>query len=112
MDTANNKRLRQGKRVISVKIPGDIPRIPGVYNKQGSTGKISRVSAASSKKDVVSISNQAKDYQTVMKALRDIPDIRQNKINDLLERYQSGNYDVSGKDIADKIVRSIMDKKA
>jgi len=95
-----------------VKIPGDISRISGIYNKQSGMNKVDRGSAVASKKDVLSISNQAKDYQTVIKALRDTPDIRQNKINELLEKYQSGNYDVSGKDVADKIVRSLVDKKA
>ena len=95
-----------------MKIWGEIPKVLGIYDKQKSLNRVDKTSGAASRKDVVSISNQAKDYQMVTKALKDIPDIRQDKVNDLLDRYESGNYDVSGKDIADRIVKSIFDKKA
>jgi len=38
------------------------------------------------KKDVVSISNQAKDFQTAMKALKEIPDIRKDKVEELARK--------------------------
>lgn len=94
-----------------MRIPGDIPKITGIYDKQKSVNKIEKTSAVSSKKDVVSISNQAKDFQTVQKALKNVPDIRQNKVNELMVKYESGQYNASGKDIADNIVKSIFDKK-
>jgi len=94
-----------------MKIWGNIPKIMGVYGKQKNVNKSGRTQGVSQKKDVLSISNQAKDFQTVMKALKDVPDVRQDKVNDLAERYQSGNYDVSGRDIADKIAKSILNKK-
>lgn len=99
------------KRVIILKIWGEVPRIPGIYNKNMKAGKIDKAPGTASKKDVLSISNTAKDYQTVIKALKGVPDIRQDKVNKLIEDYQSGNYDVSGKDIAERIVKSIIDKK-
>lgn len=95
-----------------MKIWGEIPKILGVYDKQKNVGKTEKASGAASKKDVVSISNQAKDFQTVMKALKDVPDMRQDKVNELSEKYETGNYDVSGNDIAGKILKSIFDKKA
>jgi negative regulator of flagellin synthesis FlgM len=99
------------KRVIILKIWGEVPRIPGIYDKNMKASKIGKTAGTVSKKDVLSISNTAKDYQTVIKALKDVPDIRQDKINKLIEDYQSGSYDVSGKDIAERIVKSIIDKK-
>ena len=93
-----------------MKIWGDIPKILGVYDKQKSVGKTDKASGVSAKKDVVSISNQAKDYQTAMKAVRDVPDIRQDKVNELSDKYESGNYNVSGNDVAEKVVKSIFDK--
>jgi len=41
------------------------------------------------KKDVVSISNQAKDFQTAMKALKEIPDIRKDKVEELARKIES-----------------------
>ena len=95
-----------------MKIWGEIPRILGVYDKNKNVGKVDKSSGVASKKDVVSISNQAKDYQTIMKALRDIPDVRQDRVNELMQKFESGSYDVSGKDIADSIIKSVIDKKA
>lgn len=94
-----------------MKIWGEIPKVLGIYDKQKNVGKVDRAFGTTPKKDVLSISNQAKDYQTVVKALKDVPDIRTDIVNDLAEKYQAGNYDVSGRDIADKVVKSLLDKK-
>lgn len=95
-----------------MRIPGEIPKITGIYDKQKNLNRIDKTYEIASKKDVVSISNQAKDFQTIFKALKEIPDIRQDKINEFSEKYRSGNYDIDGKDIAEKVVRSVFDKKA
>jgi negative regulator of flagellin synthesis FlgM len=95
-----------------MRIPGDIPKITGIYDKQKNIGRVDRTSSVASKKDVVSISSQAKDFQTVFKALKDIPDIRQGKVNELAEKYQSGNYNIDGNDVADKVLKTVFDKKA
>jgi negative regulator of flagellin synthesis FlgM len=92
-----------------MKIWGEIPKILGVYDKQKSIGKVDKTSGVSAKKDVVSISNQAKDYQTAMKAIKDVPDIRQDKVKELSEKFDSGTYSVSGNDVADKVLKSIID---
>jgi len=94
-----------------MKIWGEIPKISEVYGKQNNVNKVGKTSGVSSKKDVVSISNQAKDFQTVMKSIKDVPDVRADIVNELSEKYQSGKYDVSGSEVADKVLKSIIDKK-
>lgn len=94
-----------------MKIWGEIPKVSGVYNKQKSVGKVDKADSVSSKKDVVSISKEAKDYQTVMRALKDTPEIRSEKVNSLKDKYEAGEYNVKETDIADKILKSVMDKK-
>lgn len=95
-----------------MKITGDIYNVAKVYNKQKSVGNIAKTGQVVPKKDVVSISNDGRDYQTVAKALRDVPDIRQEKVDELTELYRSGGYNVSGEEIVEKIGRSILDRKA
>lgn len=95
-----------------MRIPGDIPKITGIYDKQKNMGRVDRTGSVASKKDVVSISSQAKDFQTVFRALKDIPDIRQGKVNELVEKYESGNYNIDGNDVADKVLKTVFDKKA
>ena len=46
-----------------------------------------------------------------MKHLKDIPDTRLDKVEEYSKKISSGNYDVKGRDIADKIIKSIFDKK-
>jgi negative regulator of flagellin synthesis FlgM len=94
-----------------MKIWGEIPKILGVNTKHNSVNKVDKTSGVAAKKDVLSISNTAKDFQTVLKALKDVPDIRQDKVNEMVEKYESGKYDVGGRDIADKILKSTFDKK-
>lgn len=93
-----------------MKIWGEIPKVSGVYNKQKNVGKVEKVDSVNSKKDVVSISNEAKDIQTVMKALKNTPDIRSELVDKLREKYEAGEYEVKETDIADKILKSITKK--
>ena len=95
-----------------MRIPGDISKISGVYEQQKNVGRVGKTGAVASKKDVLSISNAAKDFQTVFRALKDIPDIRQGKVSELSGKVEAGNYDVDGKDIIDKVIKNSFDIKA
>ncbi|RCX14775.1 FlgM family anti-sigma-28 factor [Anaerobacterium chartisolvens] len=94
-----------------MKVWGEIPKILGIYENQKSVKKIEAASEIKSKKDVVSISSHAKDLQTVIKAIKDMPDIRQDKVSEISLRFKTGVYNVDGKETADKILKSVLDKK-
>ncbi|HHY23556.1 MAG TPA: flagellar biosynthesis anti-sigma factor FlgM [Clostridiaceae bacterium] len=94
-----------------MKIWGDIPGITGVYGKNKSVNKIVETTEIKPKKDVISISDKAKDYQLAMKHLKDIPDIRKDKVEEIAKKLHSGNYDINGNEVADKIIKSIFDTK-
>lgn len=82
---------------VLMKIPGGIYNVSEVYSKQKPVGKVDKASAVLPKKDVVSISNNAKDYQTLSKALKDVPNFRQSKVDEFSEIYSSGGYDVKAR---------------
>ncbi|MGE5472837.1 MAG: flagellar biosynthesis anti-sigma factor FlgM [Ignavibacteriales bacterium] len=94
-----------------MKIWGNIPQIQEVYNKNKTTSKIEKSSSVSSKKDAVSISSEGKDFQTALKAVRETPDIRTDRIEEIKQKMQGDKYEVSSSDIADKIVDSILGNK-
>lgn len=94
-----------------MKIWGNIPKVFGVSNQQKKINNLNKTKSLKGKKDVVSISDRARDFQTVMKALKNNPDMRRDKVSKLADRYDSGNYTVDGKDTADKIIKSILDRK-
>lgn len=95
-----------------MRIPGDISKITGVYGQNKSVGQVGKTGSVASKKDVLSISSQAKDFQSVLRALRDVPDIRQSKVDELSALYNSGKYDKDGKDIVDNLIKKAFDQKA
>ena len=60
--------------------------------------------------DEVTISREALSAQQVRKYLQEMPEVRTGRVLELQERIQSGTYDVSGEEIADKMLgRSIVD---
>lgn len=93
-----------------MKIWGELPKVNEVY-KSSKVNMGEPVSKVKSKKDVISISTVGKEYQVALKALKDIPDIRADKVYNIKEQYASGSYNVKGNEIADKLVKSFIDKK-
>lgn len=94
-----------------MKIWGDIPKVFGVNNRQRNVGKVNNAKAVTGKKDEICISNRAKDFQTVLKALQSVPDIREKKVKEITEKLATGGNNVSPKEISDKIIQNIIKKK-
>jgi len=57
-----------------------------------------------SAKDHVEISRTGKDYQVAKQALAHTEDIRMDKVNEIKRRMESGTYNVSGEEVANKLV--------
>jgi len=70
-----------------MKIWKDVPGVSGIYDKNNNVNKnkIKNVSGIKSGNDIVSISNKAKDYQIAMNHMKNIPDIRQDKVKKISE---------------------------
>ncbi len=94
-----------------MKIWGDSPKVFGIYNKQNQVGKTQSKGFVASGKDEYVVSNQAKDFQTIMKALAGVPDIREDKVQKISAQIQSGEYNVEARDISEKIVSKISSDK-
>ncbi len=94
-----------------MKIWGNIPKVTGVYGNTGKIDKQAKVGEVASKKDEFSISGTAKDFTSIMKALRQIPDIRQDKVDEITQKIERGQYSVKATDVAGKIVESLETKK-
>jgi negative regulator of flagellin synthesis FlgM len=58
----------------------------------------------------VDLSTKARDVQSIQNAMASIPDIREEKVQELRSRIEAGTYNVSGEKIAGKIVgESLLD---
>lgn len=82
----------------------------GVYNST-MKNKV-RNNKTSVKKDELKFSEKAKDFQIAMEKLKEIPDIRTDKVERLKKQVKAGTYNIEGRKIAEKIFESIeFDKK-
>ena len=87
-----------------MRITGNVGSITGVYTNDKRISRVENTNKISPASDDVKISNVGKDYAIAMNALRDVPDIRMDRVNELSAKIASGEYNVSGEDIASKIL--------
>ncbi len=55
-------------------------------------------------REKVNLSATARDIQQLRNVIAELPDIREEKVQDLKSRIEQGNYNVSGDQIAEKMV--------
>lgn len=60
-----------------------------------------------SKKDEFKASEKALDYQFAINKLKEVPEIRKERVERIKAQVQSGNYNVEGKKIAEKIIEGL-----
>ncbi|MEW9123759.1 MAG: flagellar biosynthesis anti-sigma factor FlgM [Thermotaleaceae bacterium] len=58
-------------------------------------------------KDKVEISEEARSFQVALNAFKKLPDIRNERVEEISKKIHSGNYNPS----AEEVVNSIFDKK-
>ncbi|TCS88531.1 FlgM family anti-sigma-28 factor [Keratinibaculum paraultunense] len=58
-------------------------------------------------KDNINLSERAKDYQFAVEKIKELPDIRMEKVKYLKEKIQSGKYNIDGKEIVEKMFENI-----
>lgn len=83
-------------------------KISQIYNtgKVKSTAKVK----SSSFSDQLEISQLGKDYHVAKQIVAQTPDVREDKINEIKQRMEAGNYQVSMQEVADKLVDRYFDE--
>lgn len=80
-----------------------IQQIAEIYGAT-STRKMPAQSTKASEKDKLEISAEAKHFQTALKAAKDSPDIRTDKVERIKAQIESGTYNVSAEEVAKKMM--------
>lgn len=93
-----------------MKITGNMPIMP-VYNNKAKVDRAYGSTEIAGKKDELTISSQAKDFALVMKTLRGVPDVREDKVAELSDALEKGTYNVSGNKISDNLIAVLTGKK-
>ncbi|WAM30854.1 flagellar biosynthesis anti-sigma factor FlgM [Caldicellulosiruptor naganoensis] len=75
-----------------------------------------RVNKVEKKQDVrnadkLEISSEARDFQAILNAIKSTPDIREEKVNEIKSKIESGTYNVSAKDVVEKLIREYKQAK-
>lgn len=85
-----------------------INKVESMYKIYNNT-KLNKVNKENSKEqiDELKISERALDFQHALNKIKDVEDIRVDKVNDIKSRIVAGTYDVSGREIANKLVDTI-----
>lgn len=81
-----------------------VNQVEQIYRRASKKNNIQSTTKKSS--DSIQISNLGRDLQVAKKAVSEADDIRWDKVNDIKKRMQSGTYNVSCEEIADKMVES------
>jgi negative regulator of flagellin synthesis FlgM len=82
-----------------------LEHVTSVYNSQKSV--TSKAKRTADKKDELLISSEAKDIQLAYKLVKQVPDIRKEKVDHLKNQIQTGTYNVNLEEIVDKMINSI-----
>lgn len=87
-----------------MRITGNVGNVTGVYTNDKRISRLENTNKISPSKDDVKISSVGKDFAFAMNAVKNTPDIRMDRVSELSARIESGEYNVSGEDIASKIL--------
>ena len=90
-----------------MRITDSVPQVTGIYTNDKRVSRVENLNNVQGIKDNVKISEVGKDYAVAQKALKDIPDVRQDKIDEVMAKMEKGE-EVKGEDIAAKILGGIL----
>lgn len=76
-----------------------------VYNKNKGVNKVKE--STKSKEDQINISNEAKEIQFALSKIKDVKEIRTEKVEEIREKISTGTYEISGEKIAEKILEDL-----
>lgn len=84
----------------------NIQSIAKLYGEQTKTSKSSGMKAAGSaqKPDEVILSTQAQEVSQYLRAIKNMSEVRDERVNELSEQIASGEYKVDSRELADRII--------
>jgi len=86
-----------------------LPQVTGIYTNDKKVSRVENLNNVENVKDNVKISEVGKDYAIAQKALKDIPDVRQDRVEEVKAKMEKGEMEnVKGEDIATKILGGIL----
>ena len=88
---------------MNIKSIQNIAKIYGDQTKVSKTSK-NQGSNSSQRSDEVILSSQAQEFSQILKAVKGLPEVREEKVKELSERIAKGEYKVDSKELADRLI--------
>lgn len=84
----------------------NIQNIAKIYGEQTKTAKSSKNQAPGSAQqpDEVILSSQAQEVSQYLRTIKGMPEVRDDKVNELSAQIASGEYKVDSRELADRII--------
>ncbi len=80
------------------------------YRTADNIKKETKTGGAFPQNEKIELSSDVKDFNQIKKALDNIPDVREDKVQQIKKQINEGTYNVSGEKIAEKMVsESLLD---
>jgi len=76
-------------------------------NKKEQVGKSSDTESSSGDRDKISLSGKAQEINELKQIIKDMPDIRTDKVDQLKKAIDSGSYNIDSYKVAEKILEEI-----
>ncbi len=73
-----------------------------IYNKN--IKQEQRIEKTKKQNDSLVVSDRARDFQSVLRAISNAPDIREEKVEQISKKIEDGSYNVSTEDIVNKML--------
>jgi negative regulator of flagellin synthesis FlgM len=83
-----------------------------ISSKKKSQGVNDAIPSAAAGRDRVELSSGSLDVQKIQEILQETPDIRLDKIQELKEKIEKGEYHVDSLQLADKMLMSLLSEEA
>ncbi|NLJ25004.1 MAG: flagellar biosynthesis anti-sigma factor FlgM [Firmicutes bacterium] len=88
--------------------PQQIKLVARLYREQKPTPPRRTHREGEAPLDKVTISEESQEIQTILSELKDIPDVREEKVAKLRAAIDQGAYEISGRAVAEKLLDRIL----
>lgn len=106
-------KARKVKKEVSImRISGNVTGVTGIYTNDKRISRVESLNNVTAARDNIKISSTGKDFSTALNALKKVPDVRQDRVDEISAKINNGEYKVSGEDIMNKLFNEHVDFEA
>lgn len=89
--------------IISGKQIQNITKLYGDQTKVSKTAKSQSANSLQGKDEVI-LSSRAQEFSNLLQQAKNMPEVREDRVQELAEKIKSGNYKVSSEEVAEKML--------